>query len=191
MYWHRLAGSVRDEWQTEIDHRLESGTAPVFVAGAPNALLPLATTLLAYQTLAGQRRDITTPLIIAGGSGPGWLALLLPSQPPRTESHSPEPTLLYGGADAATYLATLALVAPLAEPAAPRLGLTADLAAQFAPRLQPGAPPAWEALPLIEVGETTGAALDTPQGTADPAGDWIAYGAMVLAFCLVLSALLI
>lgn len=191
MYWHRLASSVRDEWQIEIDHRLESGAAPVWIAGAPSALLPLATTILAYQSLAAQRSDITTPLVIAGGSGPGWLGLLLPSQPPRTDAHSPEPTLLYGGADTATYLATLALVTPLAEPAAPRLGLTADLAAQFAPRLHPGAPLAWEALPFAEVGEHAGPSLENGGDGANPGGDWVAWGVMVLAFCLVLSALLI
>ncbi len=193
MYWDPLAGTVRAEWQTEIDHRLETGAVPVLIAGAPNALLPMATTLLAYQALAAQRRDITTPLIIAGGNGGGWLGLLLPGLSAGKDAQSPAPTVIYAGADTATYLATLALVAPMAEPAAVPIGMTDDLAAQFAPRLQPGAPVAWEALPFVEVGESPGAPLAAANGESlvDPLVDWVAWGAMVLAFCLVLSALLI
>jgi hypothetical protein len=212
MYWNRLAGTVRAEWQIEIDHRLESGTTPVLIAGAPTALLPQATTLLAYQTLAAARRDITTPLVVAGGSDNGWLGLLLPSLPTGPSALAAAPTFLYAGADAATYLATLGLLPALAEPGPAPRGLTDDLTALFAPRLQPGAPTAWEALPFLEVGDPpsaalavdgragrhsptdplsgqTAAALPGPQ--TDPLVDWVAWGVMVLAFCLVLSALLI
>jgi hypothetical protein len=70
------------------------------------------------------------------------------------------------------------------------------MGAQFAPRLQPGATTAWEMLPFAEVGEQpTPTLIPTilmpTMVTADPSGDWITWGVMLLVFCLILSALLI
>jgi hypothetical protein len=63
----------------------------------------------------------------------------------------------------------------------------------FAPRLQPAAATPWEMLPLVEAGEQP--AINAPaamqETPADPTGDWIVWGVMLLALSLVLSAFLI
>ncbi len=217
MYWNRSAADIAAAWQAEIESKLETGATAVLLGGVPASVTGSAATLLGLQYSAIQRNDIATPLLVTGGSSAVWLGLLLPPQPSGNVLNAPSPTLVYGGADDATYLAVVGLTTALAaQPFAAsgdsQVTMPTEMGVQFAPRLQPGAASAWEMLPFIEVGEQPTPALaasttampttymptafvpitSTLSGTsADPTGDWIAWGIMLLVLCLVLSALLI
>jgi hypothetical protein len=211
MYWNRSAADIASAWQSEIESKLETGATALLLAGAPSSFIGSAATVLGLQNSTLHRNDIANPWLVAGGNSALWLALLLAAQPTGSELNAPSPTLLYGGADEATYLALVGLtVSHVSQPndahAAIRPGTPLDMGIQFAPRLHPGAAAAWEMLPLVEVGEQPAAnlpATNLPGSTqetaggalsgvdSDPTGDWIVWGVMLFAFCLVLSALLI
>lgn len=200
MYWNRSAADVAAAWQAEIESKLETGATATLLAGTPDNVISGAATLLAIQNSAIQRNDVATPLLVAGGNSAVWLGLLLPPQHTGSDLVAPAPTLIYGGADEATYLAivglTVALAAqPIAVSGPAKASAAPEMGIQFAPRLQPGAATAWEMLPFVEVGEQPTPALAVSSASVDPAGDptadWIAWGVMLLALCLVVSALLI
>jgi hypothetical protein len=203
MYWNRSAADIAAAWQAEIENKLETGASALLPAGAPNTLTSSAATLLGLQQSAIHRNDVATPWLLAGGNSALWLGLLLSAQPTGSGAVAPAPTVLYGGADEATYLAMVNLAgSQVAQPnpahAGFRPGAAVGMGIQFAPRLHPGSAAAWEMLPLVEVGEqpaTTPAGTQELAGSAlhssDPLGDWIVWGVMLFAFCLVLSALLI
>jgi hypothetical protein len=184
MYWNRSAAEIAAAWQAEIESKLETGSTALLQAGAPDTLLPSATTLLGLQQSTVQRTDIATPRLVAGGNSALWLGLLL-SPHASNGPHAPAPLVIYGGADAATYIAAVSMIGGMTT--AQPLGLGAHLA----PRLQPGVATSWEMLPLLEAGEQPHPASAASSALHNPAGDWIAWGVMLLAFCLVLSALLI
>lgn len=196
MYWNRSAAEIAAAWQTEIETKLEAGAPPLLTAGMSSLAYSGIVTLLAFQLLERRRADLTAPVLAAGGSGALWLGLLLG---PNSEPGAPEPSVVYAGPDPATYLAGIATLSTgaLAAPAAVATGAPPDMALWLAPRLQPGAPAPWEALPFAEVGERPLPPLAEPgsaaraTGETDPTAGWIAWGAMLLALCLVLSALLI
>jgi hypothetical protein len=189
MDWNRSADEITAAWQSEIETKLEAGATPLLIAGAPTLVYNATPALLALQSTVLLRRDLTIPLLVAGGTGALWPAVLLA---PLGHTGAPEPMAIYGGADPAAYLATLATLTTgaAAPPTAVASGTPPDVAPWLAPRLQPGAPAPWEALPLVEAGERP-AAVPAGAPLLDPMADWIAWGAMLLALCLVLSALLI
>lgn len=190
MVWNRSAAEITAAWQTEIETKLEAGATPLLVVGTSALALSGASTLLAYQQLAAERTDITSPLLIAGGSSALWLGLLLA---PSTNRAAPLPTVVYGGPDLATYAASVMTLSSgtMAAPALVQTGTPPAVADFFAPRLAPALTVPWEALPFVETGESPRPALAGPMAISDPTGDWIAWGALLLALCLVLSALLI
>jgi hypothetical protein len=196
MVWNRSAVEIAAAWQAEIESKLETGATAVLLGGASSTLTTGATTLLALQNSSIQRNDIATPLLVAGGNSALWLGLLLPPRPVGDSSFAPPPTLIYAGADEATYLAIAGLTTRLASQphAAPGLanpGAPQEMGVHFAPRLQPGAPTAWEMLPFVEVGEQPIPSLALTTTASDPTVDWVTWGVMLLVFCLVLSAFLI
>jgi hypothetical protein len=121
---------------------------------------------------------MTAPWLMTGGVDAAWLGALL-SPLARRGSLAPDPVVIYGGADDATQLATWAMTAGL------------DAAPAFAPRLHPGVAPAWQAWPLWEAGDPPPGSLQDRPVALDPVADWTAWGVMLLALCLVLSALLL
>lgn len=190
MVWNRTPDEIAADWQTEIETKLEAGTTPLLVTGTPALALHGAATLLAYQDLIARRNDITTPLLVAGGSSPLWTALLLaPGERPAT----PLPAVVFGGPDPSIYLASVETLSTgrLTAPSPVRSGTPPALAGYFAPRLAPGATAAWESLPFVEAGERPHPSVAGPAANDDPLHAWIAWGALLLALCLVLSALLI
>ncbi len=190
MYWNRSASQIAAAWQTEIETKLEAGATPLLLTGTPSLALTGIIALPAYQQLMAQRTDITTPLLVAGGSSALWLGLILA---PNERRSTPLPAVVYGGPDPATYLANVQTLSTgrLAPPALAHSGAPAALAPFYAPRVTPAVPAAWETLPFVEVGEGPQPALAPSTLDTDPADDWIAWGTMLLALCLVLSALLI
>jgi hypothetical protein len=190
MDWNRSAAEIAAAWQTELETKLEAGATPLLLAGTSALPISGASTLLAYQQFAAARTDITTPLLIAGGSSALWLGLLLA---PGASRGAPLPTVVYGGPDLATYLASVTTLSS-GVPATPPLvqtGTPPEMTDFLSPRLAPALSAPWEALPFVEIGESPRPALAGPAPSADPTGDWIAWGALLLALCLVLSALLI
>lgn len=190
MYWNRSVAEIAAVWQTEVETKLEAGATPLLTTGTPASALSGTANLLAYQQFAAQRTDITLPLLIAGGGSALWLGLLLA---PGASRGAPLPTVVYGGPDPATYLASVAILSSgaLTTPALVQSGTPPAMMDFLAPRLAPGLSTPWEALPLVEIGERPQPALAGTAAILDPTGDWIAWGALLLALCLVLSALLI
>lgn len=190
MYWNRSASQIAAAWQTEIETKLEAGATPLLMTGTPSLALAGMAALSAYQQFMAQRTDITTPLLVTGGSSALWLGLLLA---PGEQRATPLPAVVCGGPDAATYLASVQTLSTgrLTAPPLVRSGAPAALAPFYAPRVTPAVPAAWETLPFVEVGEGPRPTLAPSSPDLDPANDWIAWGAMLLALCLVLSALLI
>lgn len=191
MYWYRSINQIAAAWDAEMAAKLEAGATPLMAAGAPSSLLSSVPTLLAMQQSVSQRDDVTVPLLVAGGSSSAWLALLLSPQPGGKSPAAPEPTVVFAGASPVTYHATLGVIAagvttPLGEWSA----TTPDIAGHFAPRRLPGAVAAWESLPFVEAGDRRTLPGDR-QTTPDALTDWVGGGVMLLALCLVLSALLI
>jgi hypothetical protein len=196
MYWNRSAADIAAAWQGEIDSKLEMAAPALLLTGAPDTLLTNAASLLALQQSTLQRDDIATPLLVSGGNSALWLGLLLAPQPTGTTLHAPPPTVIYGGADEATYLSSVGLAAAMAAPfPAAHLASGAtplEMGMHVAPRLQPAVATPWEMLPLVEVGEqpvVNSSAVAAESN--DPTRDWVVWGVMMLALSLVLSAILI
>jgi hypothetical protein len=191
MMWNRTAAEIIAAWETEIEIKQEAGAAPLLNAGAPSSAYGGLTTLLAFQSWMAQRTDMSTPLLAAGGSSPLWLGLLLG---PTGGAGAPEPVVFFGGPDPATFQAGVATLTSGAAtpPAMVAAGTPAEYTTWLAPRLQPGAVVPWEALPFVEIGERPQPGLVANDSRpVDPIADWLAWGTMLLALCLVLSALLI
>jgi hypothetical protein len=191
MMWNRTAAAIAAAWKAELENKQEAGATLLLNAGAPSLAYGGLATLLAFQSWMAQRTDMTTPTLVAGGSSPLWLGLLLG---PTDGTGAPEPAVVFGGPDPATFQASVATSASgiAIPPAMVAAGTPAEYTTWLAPRLQPGAVAPWEALPFVEIGERPQPSLvanDTRP--MDPTADWIAWGTMLLALCLVLSALLI
>ena len=177
------AAAIAGAWQAAIERDVEAGAPPRLALGATGTVADAALALLALQMATVQRADVTAPWLVAGGADAAWLGALLsplPGSPLGAGAPlAPEPVLVYGGADAATQLATWGMAAGL------------DGAPELAPRLHAGVAPAWAAWPLWEAGDPPPGALQDAPPVPDPAADWMAWGVMVLALCLVLAAFLL
>jgi hypothetical protein len=189
MWWNRSAADIAVAWTAAIETEIEAGATPVLDAGAPSLVFDGALTLAAHETLVAQRSDISTPLVLGGGAGALWLALL---QQPLGGRGAPESHVIYTGVDPATVLAGVATAhGGEAARRAVAAAIPPELAQWFAPRLNPGAATPWEALPFVECGERPRVSPVGSPPAPDASADWTAWGAMLLALCLVLSALLI
>lgn len=190
MIWNSSSTKIATAWQTEIETKLEAGATPLIQTGAPSNLLAGVPPLMAYRQFAARRTDITTPLMVAGGSSPLWLGLLLA---PDDGRGVPLPAVVFGGPDPVNQFATVSTLSSgaLTVPLPIRTGTPPALVSFYAPRLAPGAPAPWEALPFVEVGERPQLGPADTAVESDPTYEWIAWGVLLLALCLVLSALLI
>jgi hypothetical protein len=146
---NRTEDPILTEWQAELHHAIEAGASPQVALGYSAGVLPALVGLDALRRLIDQRRDVTAPLVTAGGPSGAWLSAL--AQPQNgTPLHSPGTITLYTGADPGTHLAsggTLPLP-PTGVPARNDRGLPHGFAERAAPALAPAAPFAWELLPL-------------------------------------------
>lgn len=191
IFWTRLPAVIQGEWQTEIDRSLEAGQAPVLNLGEnsqPLGTLPLLAALRAFVT---QRADVTAPLILAGGDPGLWLALFMQARSPELLRRSPDPTVVFAGADLVTYLASQTTLQPehLWETAQTPNATPAAMTPLFAPALPASVPPAWESLPFSL---TAGASAQRSAHRAPVTNTetWTGWLAIALALGLILSALL-
>ena len=173
-------------WQAELHYAVEAGLAPQITLGGDSSSLSAIVALEALRALTESRGDSISPLVSAGGSSGAWLSALT-QPPPASTSRLPAGTTLFTGADAASQLAsgaTLPLHPSGLRPARDRQlpGGYRDL---LLPAVQPAIPFAWESLPLR--------ALEPPAGgvAGYARGGWLGRAALVLAFILILGALIL
>jgi len=202
MLSNRTIEQIRNAWRADIEAHLEAGQTPVLHLGLDRLILEGAPGLLALQTLAEKRDDITAPVIVVGGTSPLWPAALMHGRSANRPARSPDIYALYGGADVATWMASHTLYAggtsPLRRSAflRPPAGLPPAMTSLLAPMSEPGASAPWETLPFYAVSlaerdrnrqaETSATAPATASGPA-----WSAYAVIMLAVLLVLAAVLL
>ncbi len=179
-------------WQRQIARGLEAGQSLSIHLGRDDLLLTQTQTLLALRSLAAARYDYTRPAVIAGGGSPLWIDALLSR---RTSAHDREIAgldVVYGGADAATVLASRALYADGTRPLRPTAylrppaGLPAAMVAPIAPRAEPTPIYNWANQPLWEIDRVQSIPEIVEKGE-----DWLAYLTIMLAVVLLLVALVI
>jgi hypothetical protein len=185
---HNLTTPLRTSWQDQVEISLEVGEAPLLDLGVSNGVLDSIPALATLHAFAEQRMDMTAPTIVSGGNSLLWLAALMHLRNPAPRS--PNLTVVYGGADLATHIASL--MTQRSNPPS-RLVQPDALPASLAPLLAPGAqsgPLLWETLPLAAAEEHS-AAVGRPDEANLPAGDpWLTWTAMILAVALVVIALM-
>jgi hypothetical protein len=184
------AETLSDAWQGLIELALERGQTPLLNLGAGAGLLENIPTLVALHAFAQTRRDLATPLVVAGGAPIIWLAALLhdvETGPDRDPTQSPPLQVVYSGPDLATQSATIELFAhPGASSQIPQT--PPGLANLLAPASQGGAP-LWETLPLFLAATPAGDPQPTP--TPAPGDPWLGWFGVGLTLLLVILALLV
>lgn len=182
-------------WQAQLEQGLEAGQTPLLELGVSERLLDGWAAQRAFDTFHQTRVDLLTPTLLIGGSSALWPAMLLQaadlSGPDRP---APALALLYGGADQATYMASVTTLA--ADRLLAGRFLIDDLPASMHPGLlpltNPRAPLPWSALPLRLVNPlpVVPAALGDELGptAVDP---WLVWSALALVVLLVLLALFV
>jgi hypothetical protein len=97
-------------WQDILDKGAEAGQIPLIGLGMRSLDLYSLPDLAALRWLARRRLGPRAPHAVIGGDGSLWLLTLL--QAGRTSGLSPTLSVGFGGADVATYAASLDLLAP-------------------------------------------------------------------------------
>ncbi len=185
MAGYGVTSEVQLIWTHTVDLNLEAGQRPLLDAGAGIGLLENLPVLVALHAYAHQRRDVTAPLITAGGDPLLWLAATMHEQSTQFPT-SPGLTLVYSGPDLATQLAVTATLAPQRPVDVWGNQLPAQLAGWFAPSAQVGAL-RWEAFPWAQAETGQPAALAEVPSSGERWLGWLGLG---LALVLVALALL-
>lgn len=191
MFWRYLAFPIQRDWQTELDTSLEAGQTPLLDLGSSQQMLRGLPVLAALRTFVTQRRDVTAPILLIGGNAALWLALLFQVRSPAETRRSPEPTIVFAGADLPTYMASLTTLTPERSPE------TALMPHATPPMLRPLFVPftpaqmasPWEslALGLAEEAQATNAvALRSGAMQNDEWLSWLAIGLVVILLLLAL-----
>ncbi len=186
MTWQPTETGLATTWQVAIERELEAGSQAMLGMELSPGILEGVVPLLALQILAERRTDPTRPLLIAGGTGPAWLAALL-TPPPRKQPASPTVNVLFAGADVATWLAGQALT-PGSRPRALRpqpTALTTAIHDWLFPHRAALSTGRQETLPWWIMNRPPA----TPPDAPDPARDWLAWISMVAVTLLLLLAL--
>ncbi len=179
MHNGRSPRAIDAAWQQELDLTLETGESPLFDVGAMADGQEGMNGLLALWRMDAGRRDLTAPVVIAGGMSGTWLAALHHTRPDDTPARSPAIVTAFTAPDVATHLASQTLwdtrrsafrrrpakVPPWAQPA-------------VVPDAMPGASASWETLLL---------SVEARMGGQD---GWLAWAGVVLAVALLLIAVL-
>jgi hypothetical protein len=103
-----MSRTQTDQWQEAIEAGLETGQTPWLDLGVEQEVIAGLGELTAVHQLAGERQDVTAPVLVSSGNSLLWLATLLHQRPAPVPARSPNLTVLYGGPDPATHVASLA-----------------------------------------------------------------------------------
>ena len=186
-----LPALLQGEWQTEIDRSLEAGHTPILDLGENSQPLGTLPVLAALRAFVAHRADVTAPILLAGGDPGLWLALFMQARSPELLRRSPDPTVVFAGADLVTYLASQTTIQPerLWEAAQTPNATPAAMAPLFALALPASAPMAWESLPFRL---TAGASAQRSANRAlvTTTETWTGWLAIAIALGLIFSALL-
>ncbi len=113
---HHRASQIRQDWQQCTEQAIEAGRAPLLELGMDRQLLNNLPLLLALTTWSMRRSDLTQPLLLTGDVDALWPVPLFyvatPTVSRDQQSMAPSLQIVYGGADRATYLASLTTQAP-------------------------------------------------------------------------------
>lgn len=183
------ANNLAQAWQGQLDESLEAGETLWLEGGLSRRAVDHLPMLLALDLFAHQRADVTTPGLFIGGDGTVWTAALFRQATVRPASLSPALTLLYGGADLASYMATLAtLPGPSAHTRRyEATGLPVGMQAPLLPTSQPGVAPAWSSLPFA-LGEQATSHNQTRAGDAEA---WLPWLTILAVIALIITALFV
>lgn len=145
---------IRQDWQRAMDTALEAGQVALLEWGAPRRQLYHLPILSAYQQWNASRGDVTQPVMLVGSLDTSWPVPLLLANADQAASEetagTPPVQQIYGGADQATYLATMTTQAAQHLPAGAFYAVDLPVAMHplLAPAIQPHAHTAWHTLPL-------------------------------------------
>ncbi len=189
MLYNRTPTQLYSDWQAEIEAGLEAGQTPVIKLGAGTLLLGALPTLVALQYLVERRTDVTTPTLFVGGVDPLWTAALTQAVSRPVGRGSPLPTVVFGGADIVTYMASLPTL-KLEQPSSPLRSTSAtpvNMTPLFIPAAQASPLAPWAALPFTLV-----ESIDNGQRTnaLRQADDWVTWLGIGISVALILLSLL-
>ncbi|MEZ4729248.1 MAG: hypothetical protein R3E79_19115 [Caldilineaceae bacterium] len=179
--------AIYTDWQQQIDESVEAGEALLIEFGVSDSVLRHLPALLALDRLAAERTDFAIPWFLVGGDGTTWMAALMSSASRSIAGQSPAMVPLYGGADWATYLATVATVPGASTYLRNRIaaGVPASMHALLIPTTQPGAVLRWLSLPFLlltpaqsmpavaDDGDRGNGNASDPVATPDPWVEWL------------------
>lgn len=190
MLYRNEAAAIAEQWQRQIDESLEGGEALWLELGVSNRLVDNVQALTALHVLAARRADVTTPGLFVGGDGVVWTATCMNPVVGAGTTPAPGMTLLYGGADRATYMATLATLPGAATHTRQSLltGLPVGIRALLWPVSQPGSAPPWSALPFVMT--TVSPPLRAHDASAGSEA-WLPWLALVVVVALIITALFV
>jgi len=193
MSYHHDSRAIRTAWQAQMSESLEAGEALTLELGVGSRVLDNMPALVALDAFA-KHSALLTPWLLIGGDGVAWAAAMRTAGSPVGQSAEFAP--LYGGADVATYMATLAtLPSPSAHTRRHRAtGLPVGLHASLLPETQLGVKPLWSSMPFV-MGAQSQPSAATPEPTTvpidqaeEPMLPWLA---LLVVIGLIVSALFI
>lgn len=187
---HDEIATIVQQWQRQLDESLEGGEALWLELGVSNRVLDNVQALTALQLLATQRSDVITPALLIGGDGVVWLTTCMSSTVTANATAASVMTLLYGGADRATYMATLATLPGPASPLRHTVlnRVPVGVHSWLWPSSQPGATAQWSTLPFRLTTPTLTAGVHGGGNDGDLGLAWLV---LVVVIGLVIAALFI
>lgn len=191
------ATQIQQDWQQATEQATEAGRPPLLELGMDRQLINNLPVLLTLAAWTLNRTDITQPLLLTGDVDALWPVPLLYTTAlpmrPHASGAAPSLQLVYGGADRATYLASLTTHATqrLHSGALYAVDLPVAMQPLLSTHTQPHANASWPALPLTLLHTATANRSIEPNPTAAPALDdpWLAWAALVMIVTLVLLAM--
>jgi len=188
MSYRKDAAAIRTHWQSQIDESLEAGEALLLEVGVNTSVLHSLGALIALERLAAERVDVTSPLLLVGGDGVAWSAMLLTPAASTTTTLVPAIMPFYAGADPATYQASLATLSSVSTHARQHIatGLPLAMHSLLMPETQPGIAALWSSLPFVLVAQ----AASADAGVAERDG-WLQWLTLLVVVGLLIVALFI
>jgi hypothetical protein len=192
LFWNQVPVTIYTEWQSEIEANLEAGRTPLLDLGGSNLILDDLCMLAALRTFVARRVDVTAPVMIAGGNSAFWLAVLMQMQPISALRRPLAPTIVFAGADRASYLATLTMFVPdrSSESGHMPQSAPANMAPLFTPYTQTRASLPWDLLPFAVTEEALAFTRSPGSQRTASIDTWVGWAAIGLTLLLILLALI-